>query len=94
LGGILEHGNREERNKELTIPQLTSRIKNQQITEVILALNPTTEGDYTILTLVRELAPLNTKVTQLARGLATGSDIEHADDRTMRAALTNRELIS
>ncbi len=94
LGGVLEHGRREERNKELTIPQLISRIKKQQVTEVILAMNPTTEGDYTISTLKKQLSETNIKITQLARGLATGSDIEHADDRTMRAALTHREQLN
>lgn len=93
LGGVIAHGPQEHRNTELTIPQLLARVTSDSVTEIILAMNPTAEGDFTILQLTQELAPFGVTVTQLGRGLATGSDIEHADDRTLRAALTHREEI-
>jgi recombination protein RecR len=59
-----------------------------------LAANPTTEGDATNLYLKSKLKDFNIKITRLARGLATGGDIEYADEITLSAALTNRrELV-
>ncbi|PIR73307.1 MAG: recombination protein RecR [Candidatus Moranbacteria bacterium CG10_big_fil_rev_8_21_14_0_10_35_21] len=88
LGGLIfsEAG---EKN-ELKIPELIHRIKKEKIEEVILATNPTTEGDATSLYLKKQLQPLNVKITRLARGLATGGDIEYADETTLSASLTNR----
>lgn len=88
LGGTLTFSNGEENN--LKIPQLIQRITDEKIQEVILAFNPTTEGDTTALYLKRKLQPLPVKVTRLAKGLATGGDIEYADEATLSAALTNR----
>lgn len=58
--------------------------------EIIIALNPTTEGDTTTLYLERVLKPLNVKITRLARGLSTGSDLEYADETTLINALLGR----
>jgi recombination protein RecR len=89
LGGTVESG-----EQDLKIPQLIDRIKNENIKEIIIAVNPTAEGDITSLYLKRKIAPLNIKITRLARGLATGGDIEYADEITLSEALTNRrELV-
>jgi recombination protein RecR len=89
LGGTVESG-----EHELKIPELLKRIESEKIKEVIIAVNPTTEGDITALYLKRKIQPLNIKLTRLARGLATGGDIEYADELTLSEALTNRrELV-
>jgi len=87
LGGVI-FGNT---SKDIKIKELVSRVKNEGISEVILATNPTTEGDATALYLKKELASFpDLKITRLARGLATGGDIEYADEITLNSALTNR----
>lgn len=88
LGGTLETN--KANGSDITIPQLLARISDTSVSEVVIATNLTTEGDVTALYLKRKIDPLNIKVTRLARGLATGSDIEYADDMTLKSALTNR----
>ena len=90
LGGILSPSANEEQKKRLRFPELEKRVKNEGTEEVILATNPTTEGDATALYIKRILAPCNVKITRLARGLATGGDIEHADELTLSSAIDNR----
>ena len=93
LGGVI-FSNTESKN--LKISELLDRIKKDKIEEVVLATNPTTEGDATALYLKRQIKSLNmhTKISRLAKGLATGGDIEYADEATLSAALTNqRELV-
>lgn len=91
LGGVIETG---EAGNDLKIPQLLSRVEKESIKEVILATNPTVEGDATALYLKRKLQPLNIRITRLGRGLSTGADLEYADEITLSEALTNRkELI-
>jgi len=92
LGGVVLFNN--NGSQDLKISELLARVKKENVAEVILAANPTTEGDATALYLKSKLKPLNIKITRLARGLATGGDIEYADEITLSAALTNRrELI-
>ncbi len=74
----------------LTIPALLTRIDTDNVQEVILATNFTTEGDVTALYIKNLLTDKNVRITRLVRGLATGSDIEYADDLTLQSALTNR----
>lgn len=88
LGGVIQVG---DSGADLKIPELISRIEKEEITEVILATNPTTEGDATALYLKRKLQPLNIKITRLGRGLSTGADLEYADELTLSEALTNRK---
>ncbi|NIA11579.1 MAG: recombination protein RecR [Nitrospiraceae bacterium] len=76
--------------EQLKIKELTERIKNNGITEVIIATNPTTEGETTALYLVRLLKPFKIKITRLARGLPTGGDLEYADELTLGSALAGR----
>jgi recombination protein RecR len=74
----------------LTIPSLLDRAKSGTVKEVILATNPNLEGDGTALYLAGELSALGVRVTRLARGLATGSSIEHANAAILGDALRNR----
>jgi recombination protein RecR len=86
LGGVVFLG----KDKDLKIPELEHRIKKEGTEEIILATNPTTEGDATALYLKKKLSHFGIKLTRLARGLATGGDIEYADEITLSSALTNR----
>lgn len=61
-----------------------------EIQEVILALNPTAEGEATLLYLERLLKPYGKRVTRLARGLPLGGELEYADEETLRSALEGR----
>lgn len=88
LGGVIDSG---ENNTELTISQLLSRIPQEEIKEVIIATNPTTEGDATAFYLKRKLKDFSVKVSRLGRGMSTGGDIEYADEMTLSSALTNRQ---
>jgi len=88
LGGTIFQNNSES---DLKIPELIKRIKNEKIEEVIIATNPTTEGDATALYLKRKIQPISVKITQLARGLTTGGDIEYIDELTLNAAINNRK---
>ncbi len=90
LGGVLE-GSGDSREQELHIGDLLRRIPAENITEVILALNPTTEGDLTALFLKTKLKDLPVKVTRIGRGMATGGDIEYADELTLSSSLENRK---
>lgn len=87
LGGVIEPV---ASNDKLKINELVSRAKDGGASEIILAMNPTTEGDATALYIARSLKESGVKVTRLARGLTTGGDIEYTDELTLSAALTNR----
>lgn len=78
----------------LNINQLIKRIKQGAIEEVILGLNPDLEGESTALYLQKLLQPLNVKITRLAKGLPSGSDIEYADEVTLASALKNRREVN
>jgi len=104
LGGVITAT---EKDNTLKISELLNRIKKENTQEVILATNPTTEGDATALYLKRKLqqmevspvksgsaaAPQSSrvKITRLGRGLSTGADLEYADEITLSEALTNRK---
>lgn len=88
LGGVISMT---DNDRNLKIPELLKRTEVEGIEEVILATNPTTEGDATAFYLKRKLQPLNIKITRLGRGLSTGSDLEYADEITLSEALTNRK---
>jgi recombination protein RecR len=75
--------------EELRIEALMNRI-GQGVREVILATNPTVEGDATSLYLQKKLQPLGLRVTKIARGLPMGSDLEYADEVTLAQALQGR----
>jgi len=76
--------------KEIRIPMLLERIKNDNMEEVIMALNPTVEGESTAMYLKKILSPLGVKVTKLASGLPVGGDLEYADEVTIGRAISDR----
>jgi len=76
--------------KEIRIPRLLERIKNDNTEEVIMALNPTVEGESTAMYLKKILSPLGVKVTRLASGLPVGGDLEYADEVTIGRAISDR----
>ena len=76
---------------DLKIKQLVARVAKGEIKEVILATNPSMEGDATALYLRQHLEPLGVKVTRLARGLPVGGDLEYADQNTLLRALSGRQ---
>ena len=75
---------------DLKIKQLIARLRSGAVKEVILATNPSMEGDATALYLQRQLEPLGVKVTRLARGLPVGGDLEYADEVTLSKAMEGR----
>ena len=76
--------------EDLKIRELLTRVRQGGIEEVIIATNPSMEGDATAMYLHRVLAPLGVKITRLARGLPVGGDVEYADQNTLRGALAER----
>lgn len=74
----------------LKIKELLKRFETESIEEVILALNPDTEGEATSLYLAKLIKPLSIKVTRIARGLPIGGDLEFADEATIGRAMINR----
>lgn len=75
---------------QLKIKEMIRRFEKEDITEVILALNPDTEGETTSLYLAKLIKPLGIKVTRIARGLPIGGDLEFADEATIGRAILNR----
>jgi recombination protein RecR len=82
LSGVTAH--------DLKIKELLKRFDKENISEVILALNPDTEGETTSIYLGRLIKPLNVKVTRIARGIPIGGDLEFADEATIGRAMLNR----
>ncbi len=76
--------------EKLRIKNLLSRIESDGVKEIILATNPTVEGEATAVYLSRLLKPLGVKVTRIAMGIPVGSDLEFADEVTMTKSLENR----
>ncbi len=76
---------------ELHIRELLPRLKDGSVKELILATNPTMEGEATAMYIQRLLSPLGVKLTRIARGLPVGSDIEYADETTLTRALEGRK---
>jgi len=81
--------------EQLKIKELISRIKQNKdkMKEIILATNPSLEGEATAMYLLRQLKPLGIKVTRIARGLPVGGDLEYADEITLTNALKGRTEI-
>jgi recombination protein RecR len=76
---------------ELHIRELLPRLKDGVVTEVILATNPTMEGEATAMYIDRLIRPLGIKVTRIARGLPVGGDLEYADETTLSRAMEGRK---
>jgi recombination protein RecR len=78
---------------DLTIRQLVHRVEQGEVREVILATNPSLEGEATALYVQRQLAALPVAVTRIARGLPVGGDLEYADGVTIAQALSARRAM-
>lgn len=79
--------------EDLSFSELYERIKNEPIKEIIIATNPTVEGETTALYLVKELEGKDIKVTRIALGIPLGGDLEYADSITLARALKGRNEI-
>lgn len=74
----------------LNIETLVNKVSAGNISEIILALNATMEGETTSFYLFRKLAPYNVKLSAIARGIAVGDELEYADEVTLGRSITNR----
>jgi len=77
--------------EQLEIDSLTKRLKNGEVEELILATNPSTEGEATALYIRKALGDQPVNITRLARGLPMGGDLEYADQITLGRALQGRQ---
>lgn len=78
---------------DIRIKELLNRVKNNNVTEVIMATDPDVEGDATAMYIARLLKPLGVKVSRLAQGIAMGSNLEYADEVSLSRALEDRKEI-
>jgi recombination protein RecR len=91
LGSNLSPLKEIQRSLENELKILLQLLEAENISEVILALNPTTEGQHTALWLKRQLGGSGVKITQLGLGLPLGGELEYADEQTLSSALDNRK---
>jgi recombination protein RecR len=77
--------------EDIRIKELMNRLEGGRVNEVIIATNPTLEGETTAMYLSKLISPLNIKVTRLARGLPFGTELEYADDVTLTRAIEGRQ---
>ena len=75
---------------DLNIESLVKRISEEDIEEIVFALNPNIQGDTTIYYIQKKLSGLSCKITTIARGIAFGGELEFADEMTLAKSLTNR----
>ena len=78
---------------QLKIKELMARLSSGEVTELIMATNPTVEGEATASYISRLVKPMGIKVTRLAYGIPVGSDLEYADEYTLARALEGRNEI-
>lgn len=77
--------------EDIKINELIERVKKGGVEEVIIATNPSMEGDATAMYIQQQLAPYSLRITRLARGLPVGGDLEYADQNTLLRALVGRQ---
>jgi recombination protein RecR len=77
--------------EDIKIKELLGRTKDNSVKEIIIATNPSMEGDATAMYLQQQLAASGARVTRLARGLPVGGDLEYADQNTLLRALAGRQ---
>lgn len=77
--------------ENLHIRELLTRLQDGEVKEVIMATNPSLEGEATAMYIQRLVSPLGVRVTRLARGLPSGADLEYTDDVTLSRALEGRQ---
>ena len=75
---------------DLEIQSLIDRVSTEQVSEVILALSPTTEGETTNFFITRKLSPYDVKISTIARGVSIGEELEYTDEITLGRAIVNR----
>jgi recombination protein RecR len=76
--------------EDLKVRELLARLEREPVEEIILATNPSVEGEATAIYLAKLLKPLATRITRIARGLPVGGDLEYADEVTLAKALEGR----
>lgn len=79
--------------EDLPLPRLATRIREEGVTELIVATPPSVDGEATALLLKRELGPLGVTMTRIASGVPHGGDLEYADPITMGRALAGRQSL-
>ncbi len=79
--------------EQLRVKELLARLSSNEVVEIILATNPTIEGDATALYLARLLKPMGIKVTRLAHGMPVGGELDYADSATLLSALEFRREV-
>jgi len=79
--------------EDLKVRELLARLGDQTVQEVILATNPNLEGEATAGYLSRVIGAMGVRITRIAHGLPVGADVEYADERTLREAMTHRIAI-
>jgi recombination protein RecR len=79
--------------EDLRFRELLARVQDGGVQEVIMATNPSLEGEATAMYAAKLLGPLGVRVTRLARGLPSGADLEYADDVTLLRALEGRQAV-
>ena len=79
--------------EKLKIKELLERLKDGETSEVIVATNPTVEGEATAMYISKLITPLGVKVTRIANGVPVGGDLEYADEVTLRRAIEGRRNI-
>ena len=90
LGGVISLTNN-NKTDELRFKQLFEKVKKEKPKEIILALSATVEGENTARYVKKILEPLKIKITQLGRGLSTGTELEYSDSETIKNALESRK---
>ena len=78
---------------ELTIKELIARLSDNTVKEIIMATNPTVEGEATAMYISRLIKPMGISVSRLAYGIPVGADLEYADEVTLSRALEGRREI-
>lgn len=78
---------------QIRIKELLARLEDERVAEVIVATNPTVEGEATAMYIARLLKPFGVKVTRLAYGIPMGGDLEYADAVTLYRALAGRQAV-
>lgn len=79
--------------EDIRIKELLTRVANDEVKEIILALSPSVEGEATSMYLTKLLKPFNIKISRIAFGLPIGSDLEFADEITLAKAIEGRRII-
>ena len=76
--------------EHICVKELLARLHGDKVKEVIMAMNPTVEGEATAMYLAKLIKPLGTKTTRLAQGLPVGGNLEYVDENTLYRALSDR----